>query len=119
MKPASPLSGSVSPAITPSLTPQSQSIRPTSEGLPLWMQRIFLVIFVLLCIEIGLVLVAVPWTSAWNDNGLLINFPNLKSFLRLGFVRGIVSGIGILDVWIGIWEAVHYKDRNLSGSLEK
>ncbi len=90
----------------------SQSIRPAAEGLPLWMQRIFLIIFVLLCIEVGLVLVAVPWTSAWSDNGLLVNLPRFKALLRLGFVRGIISGIGVLDIWIGIWEAVHYRDRN-------
>jgi hypothetical protein len=26
------------------------------------------------------------------------------------FVRGAISGIGIIDLWIGIWEAVHYRD---------
>jgi hypothetical protein len=25
-------------------------------------------------------------------------------------VRGVITGIGLVDVWIGIWEAVHYKD---------
>lgn len=90
---------------------ESQSVRPTSEGLPIWMQRLFLVIFVILCIEVGLVMVAVPWLPVWSDNGLLMNLPQVKTFLRLGFVRGIVSGVGLLDIWIGIWEAVHYRDR--------
>src|SRR5579864_7637894 len=89
----------------------SQSVRPTSDGLPVWMQRLFLVIFVILCIEVGIVLVAVPWLPIWSDNGLLMNFPNVKAFMRLGFVRGIVTGLGLLDIWIGIWEAVHYRDR--------
>ena len=92
-------------------TPGSQSVRPTTEGLPIWMQRVFLVIFVVLCIEIGIVLVAVPWRPVWSDNALLANYPHLRAFLRLGFVRGVVTGIGLLDIWIGIWEAVHYRER--------
>jgi hypothetical protein len=90
---------------------ESESIRPTAEGLPIWMQRTFLVVFVILCIELGVVLVVAPWTPVWTDNRLFLNFPQLRTLLRLGFVRGMVSGIGLLDIWIGIWEAVHYKDR--------
>ena len=92
-------------------TPESQSVRPTTEGLPIWMQRTFLIIFVLLCIEIGIVLVALPWRPIWSDNALLANYPHLRTFLRLGFVRGAITGIGLLDIWIGIWEAVHYRER--------
>jgi hypothetical protein len=90
---------------------ESESIRPTAEGLPIWMQRAFLVVFVILCIELGVVLMVAPWTPVWTDNRLFLNFPQLRTFLRLGFVRGMVSGVGLLDIWIGIWEAVHYKDR--------
>ena len=92
-------------------TPESESVRPTADGLPIWMQRTFLIIFVLLCIELGIVLVAVPWRPIWSDNALLANYPHLRTFLRLGFVRGAITGIGLLDIWIGIWEAVHYRER--------
>jgi hypothetical protein len=30
--------------------------------------------------------------------------------MRLGAVRGIFSGLGMLDIWIGISEAIHYRD---------
>jgi hypothetical protein len=30
--------------------------------------------------------------------------------LHNGAVRGIISGLGLLDIWIGISEAVHYRD---------
>jgi hypothetical protein len=90
---------------------ESQSVRPTTDGLPIWMQRTFLVIFVILCIEIGIVLIAVPWRPVWSNNALLADYPHLRSIVRLGFVRGIVTGIGLLDIWIGIWEAVHYRER--------
>jgi hypothetical protein len=25
-------------------------------------------------------------------------------------MRGLVSGLGLLDIWIGVSEAVHYRD---------
>ena len=108
---ASPPMNVPTPSAIKVRTPDSQSVRPTTEGLPIWMQRVFLVIFDVLCIEIGIVLVAVPWRPVWSDNALLANSPHVRSFLRLGFVRGIVTGIGLLDIWIGIWEAVHYRER--------
>jgi hypothetical protein len=96
----------------PQIRPEaSQSVRPATEGLPIWMQRTFLVIFVVLCIEIGIVLIAVPWRPVWSNNALLSDYPQIRTFMRLGFVRGIVTGIGLLDIWIGIWEAVHYSER--------
>jgi hypothetical protein len=31
--------------------------------------------------------------------------------MQLGFVRGAVSGLGLLDIWLGVIEAVRYRDR--------
>jgi hypothetical protein len=30
--------------------------------------------------------------------------------VRENFIRGLVSGIGLVDVWMGIWEAAKYKE---------
>ena len=39
-----------------------------------------------------------------------VNSPWLADILHNGAVRGIISGLGLLDIWIGISEAVHYRD---------
>jgi len=75
-----------------------------------WLHRISLVIFVIFCIELGMLLAVLPWTPVWTNNGWVVSNPTLKSFLQLNFVRGLVTGIGLVDIWIGIWEAVHYND---------
>lgn len=75
-----------------------------------WMQRIFLLVFVVFCIWVGMLLVVLPWTPAWTQNELLARFPPLRAFISMNFVRGLASGLGLLDIWIGVWEAVHYRE---------
>lgn len=70
-----------------------------------------MVILVLFCIELGLALTVLPWLSVWTENSLLAGLPQLKAFLGNYFVRGAFTGLGIIDIWIGVWEAVHYRDR--------
>ena len=35
-----------------------------------WLQRVWLVVFVLFCLEIGILLTVLPWTSLWTSNSL-------------------------------------------------
>ena len=76
-----------------------------------WLQRLWLVVFVLFCLEVGIVLTVLPWTPLWTGNSLLISFPAVKEFLGHGFVRGLVSGLGLVDIWMGVVEAVTYRER--------
>lgn len=82
-----------------------------AEEMPVWLQRVFVVVYVLFCIELGLVLIVLPWTQFWFSEGWLLQWPNLRNFLHQGFVRGAVSGLGLLDIWLGVVEAVRYRDR--------
>jgi hypothetical protein len=75
-----------------------------------WMHRISLVIYVIFCVEVGMLLAALPWMRIWTENSLVFGYPTLKAVLQHGFVRGAVTGIGLLDIFLGIWEAVHYRE---------
>lgn len=90
-------------------TPSDKAAR-TRSGVPRWVARVFLIIEVILWIELGMILVVVPWTHAWSDNGLILNYPRIRELLSISFVRGAVSGIGLLDIWAGVWQAIRYKD---------
>jgi hypothetical protein len=79
--------------------------------MPLWLQRVFVVVYVLFCIELGLVLIILPWTRFWFNDGWMSQWPNFQHWMQLGFVRGAVSGLGLLDIWLGVIEAVRYRDR--------
>lgn len=79
---------------------------------PVWLQRLSIIIQVLFCIELGLLLAVLPWYGGvWNNNSLLFEHPQIRAIVQHNFVRGLVSGLGMVDIWLGIWEAVHYRDR--------
>lgn len=84
--------------------------RPRPGRWEIWRRRIFLIIFVLFCLEIGIILTVAPWTPFWNSNSLISAYPKLREFLAYGFVRGLVSGLGIADIWLAVAEAVRYRE---------
>ena len=90
--------------------PAMLSARKSASSLQVWLLRIRSLLFVTLCATFGVLLIILPWTPRWTDNPLLLTSPNLRDFVSSGFVRGLASGLGILDLWLGFWEAIHYHE---------
>ena len=84
---------------------------PLTRG-ELWLRRVKIAISVIFFIELGMVLAVIPWTFLWTDNRLLLMHPSWRAVVMNGFTRGAVSGLGLINVWIGIWEAVHYTEKD-------
>ena len=91
--------------------PEPTSPAPRPSGLQVWMHRISVFLFVLVSAVAGVLLIILPWTPEWTDNYLLLSFPALRSIVSNGFFRGLCSGLGLLDIWIGFWEALHYHEQ--------
>ncbi|MFZ0815547.1 MAG: hypothetical protein WAM78_08510 [Candidatus Sulfotelmatobacter sp.] len=79
-------------------------------GLQLLLHRTSVFLFVLISAVAGVLLVILPWTPEWTDNYLLLSYPWLRTLISTGFFRGLCTGLGLLDIWIGFWEALHYHD---------
>jgi hypothetical protein len=88
------------------LSPQAHS------NLHLWLHRSSVFLFVLISAIAGVLLVILPWTPDWTDNYLLLSYPSLRTLISTGFFRGLCSGLGLLDIWIGFWEALHYHEHH-------
>ncbi len=78
---------------------------------PVWLQRVSLGVLVIFCLYLGLLISVLPWwKEMWDRNPLLLAHPALRAVLIMGPVRGLISGLGLLDLWIGISELIHYRD---------
>jgi len=103
-----PASESSGPATALERESPDEGRRYTS--LELWLHRLTVLMFVFVCASVGVFLVILPWRPEWTHNYLALSYPGLRQFVASGFVRGVVSGLGMLDIWIGFWEAVHYRE---------
>jgi len=84
--------------------------RGRASGGQIWLLRIQALLFVTVCATCGVLLLILPWTPRWTDNPLLLSSPELRQLVSSGFVRGVSSGLGMLDLWLGFWEAIHYHE---------
>jgi hypothetical protein len=83
--------------------------RPASAA-RLWLHRVGVLLFVFLCATLGVMLMILPWRPEWSDNPLLLSYPALRAIMASGFARGLATGLGVLNVWIGFWEAIQYRE---------
>lgn len=67
------------------------------------MKRLLLVAFFL---EIGFVLIVVPWSAFWDRNYFAQALPSIQAIITNNFVRGAVSGLGVINVSAGLAELV-------------
>jgi hypothetical protein len=76
----------------------------------LWLRRAGVLLFVFLCATLGVMLMILPWRPEWSDNPLLLAYPTVRTIFASGFARGVSTGLGVLNVWIGFWEAIQYRE---------
>jgi hypothetical protein len=62
------------------------------------MTRLLRVVLLLLWMELGLVLILVPWSEVWQVNYFLYQYPSLGMFAQNPYLRGAISGLGLMNV---------------------
>jgi len=78
------------------------------QRIPRWLERLELILRVILRMYIGLAICYAPWSPMfWDQNPLFLQFPALGVVAANGAVRGIVSGLGLLNLWFAFQDAVH------------
>jgi hypothetical protein len=66
------------------------------------LNRLLRVVILLFWLELGLVLVLVPWSEVWEANYFLYQYPVLGMFAKNPFLRGAISGLGVMNVLLSI-----------------
>ena len=84
--------------------------------------RLSVIFYIILCFEIGVILLVLPWVphgwmglSDWGNNYFLLlaarqTTYGLQRFIASGWIRGAVSGLGILNIAMGAWELIHFRE---------
>ena len=67
------------------------------------MKRLFIVAFFF---EIGFALVVVPWSAFWDRNYFAETVPAIHAVITNNFVRGAVSGLGVINLIAGLGELI-------------
>lgn len=91
--------------------PHDATAIPTRRGsakvVPRWLRQTELMIAVLVRLYLGLALCFVPWfRPLWDNNPLFLHVPSLLPLLTSGAVRGVVSGLGLLNLWLALDGAI-------------
>ena len=83
--------------------------------------RLSVIFYIILCFEIGIVLTVLPWVphgwlglSDWGNNYFLLLASRkvgfgIQRFIASGWVRGAVTGVGLLNLGMGVWEAFNFR----------
>ncbi len=64
------------------------------------MNKIVHALLVLLFFEMGAILLYLPWSAYWEQNYFLVRFPALIHVMLHPSMRGAVSGLGLLDIFL-------------------
>lgn len=95
--------------------------------------KLSVIFYIILCLEIGIFLTLLPWVpqgtlglSDWGNNYFLLyatrktGWYALQTVVASGWVRGAVTGIGLLNIGIAFWEIFHFRQtvRSLQESTE-
>lgn len=97
--------------VPPSPPPGSTAVpAPPGQHATHWLRRADLFLRVIVRLYIGLILVFLPWTHVWAFNRFFLYYAPVSHLMESGATRGLVSGLGLLNLWIAISEAIHYKE---------
>jgi hypothetical protein len=92
--------------------------------------KLTVLFYIFLCVEVGVMLTFLPWIpqgtlglSDWGNNYFLVyaahktGMQGLQQAISSGWVRGAVSGLGMINLMIAFWEIVHFRQtvRGLQG----
>ena len=85
--------------------------------------KLSVIFYIILCLEIGIVLTLLPWIpqdflglSDWGNNYFLLyaarktGFYGLQTVVASGWVRGAVTGLGLLNLGMAFWEIFNFKN---------
>ncbi len=58
-------------------------------------------VYIAFFLEVGLLLIVLPWSAFWDRNYFASAWPELRPLLTNNFLRGAVTGLGVVNLCAG------------------
>ena len=100
-----PVPGETPPPSSPDLVTAEAALPPAPEYR--WYHKAGAVLFVVVCLEIGFFLLIFPWTDHWDKFASFA--AGLRPYCDNLYVRGAISGIGIVNLYISLGEMIRLR----------
>jgi hypothetical protein len=104
MMPGEPISREASPASETAASPI-----PVPRPEYRWFHKMSAVLFATFCLEIGCFLLIFPWTDYWDSNYFSALVPAFRQYWDNMYVRGALSGIGVMNLYIAFGEMLRLR----------
>jgi hypothetical protein len=82
-------------------------------------EKLTVIFFIILCLLLGSYLILAPWDTLfgpWGENYLLVfladktGAPVIQRTVASTWFRGAVTGLGVLNLVIALWEVFNFQD---------
>ena len=74
-----------------------------------WYHVAAALIFIVFCMELGIFLAVFPWSDFWDRSFFLTLAPQWRQYWDNAFLRGGISGLGVVNVYIALAEIVRLR----------
>ena len=87
-----------------SLEPERQLETAVEPAAHSWAHKLWRLIFIVFCFELGVFLMVFPWLDYWDNNFIATLAPWIEGFWGNLYFRGAVSGLGVVNIYISLAE---------------
>lgn len=84
--------------------PQPPLEAPVEPAKTAWYQKLWVLLFIIVCFEVGAFLLIFPWMEYWDNNSIAGLAPWVREVWSSPFFRGALSGLGIINIYISLAE---------------
>ena len=98
---------SLEPSVPPPVT--FESARAPQPPAYRWYHKVSALLFIVFCMELGVFLLWFPWTEYWDHNFFSSLVPEWHRFWSNSYLRGAVSGVGVVNLYISLVEIIRLR----------
>jgi len=90
----------------PSLESRAAVTEPPKTS---WYHKLALLLFIIVCFEVGVFLLVFPWMDYWGNNSIASLTPWMRPIWESNYFRGALSGLGVVNIYISLAEVLRLR----------